>query len=64
MSNPESQNLTAEEQVIILQAVLEATRSKLTQAVLVNTELEGLLFLERQKSSGLSDILSDKVAER
>lgn len=64
MSSPESQSLTTEEQVLILQAVLEATRAKLAQAVFASTELEGLLTLERQKSSRLSDILSGKVADQ
>lgn len=58
MTNNVNNQPTAEEQVAILQAVLETTRSKLGQAIILNTELEGLLILERQKTSALLDQLS------
>jgi hypothetical protein len=49
-----------EEEKLILQSMLDVTRTRLAQAVLLNADLEALLTLERKKSAELLEMLSGK----
>lgn len=42
-----------EEQIVVLQSVLEVTRERLLQSTVANTELDGLLRIERAKNKEL-----------
>lgn len=51
-----NENLSNDEKLVI-QSVLESTRTKLAQVTLMNADLEGLLALERQKNKELLELL-------